>query len=656
MRSVIRWIVFILTILVPAGAAWAEPNIHDTRLLTQPAVERPARGVRLRRQPVDRRHRRQERPAADRRRGGHLPGLFAGRSDDCLQRPIRREHRRLHDSGQRRLADPADLAPGAGHRPRLHARRPSGAVRLAAAGLHAPLHAIVHGAARRAGCRRNCRSPTRPKPASRPTDSRSPIRRWPTAARNGSTIAAARTRESGSSTATTIASRKSPSRSPAATTSTRTGSAKWSISAPTATASSTCSLSTPTRKPSSNSPGTPISRWSTWARAAAGSIYEQAGYLHLFDPAAGTSTRLRIGVATDLVELAAALPEGRGEVHPRRGHFTQRRPGRVRVPRRDRHRAGRKGRSAQPDRIAGGQRSLARLVARRQVDRLVLRRRGRVPAPRQAGRRQGAAQSYDAKAPASTPAPSGRPTARRSLTSTIRSRSSGSISAADTSRRSPRSRSIGRGDGSTLRPAWSPDSKWIVYALGNSASYHTIYAYELARRSSRAITDGLSDAVEPVFDADGKYLYFFASTDAGPVNQWFEQSAEDMRSRCSIYLVVLRRGVPSPLTRESDEEKPADKAEKSPPGDGQKAKIAVTRPPTRTRMAGGAETHHRGEGRAEAGRRSISTGIDDRIVAIGRAGRQLLEPPAGAGGQDVLPRTGPVRPTKRSPKSPTAPS
>ena len=38
MRSVIRWIVFILTVLVPAGAAWAEPNIHDTRLLTQPAL------------------------------------------------------------------------------------------------------------------------------------------------------------------------------------------------------------------------------------------------------------------------------------------------------------------------------------------------------------------------------------------------------------------------------------------------------------------------------------------------------------------------------------------------------------------------------------------------------------------------------------------
>jgi tricorn protease len=38
-----------------------------------------------------------------------------------------------------------------------------------------------------------------------------------------------------------------------------------------------------------------------------------------------------------------------------------------------------------------------------------------------------------------------------------------------------------------------------------------------------------SDARDPVFDAGGKYLYVLASTDAGPVNQWFAQSNADMR-------------------------------------------------------------------------------------------------------------------------------
>jgi tricorn protease len=115
----------------------------------------------------------------------------------------------------------------------------------------------------------------------------------------------------------------------------------------------------------------------------------------------------------------------------------------------------------------------------------------------------------------------------------------------------------------SLRPAWSPDSKWIVYALGNKAAYHTIYAYNLAQAKPRPITDGLSDALDPVFDASGKYLYFLGSTDAGPVNQWFAQSNADMRLRRSIYLVVLKKGVPSPLARESDEEKPAEEQKES---------------------------------------------------------------------------------------------
>ena len=65
----------------------------------------------------------------------------------------------------------------------------------------------------------------------------------------------------------------------------------------------------------------------------------------------------------------------------------------------------------------------------------------------------------------------------------------------------------------------------------------------------------MSDATEPVFDVSGKYLYFFVSTDAGPVNQWFAQSNADMRATQSLYLAVLKKGLPSPLTRESDEEK-----------------------------------------------------------------------------------------------------
>jgi tricorn protease len=114
-----------------------------------------------------------------------------------------------------------------------------------------------------------------------------------------------------------------------------------------------------------------------------------------------------------------------------------------------------------------------------------------------------------------------------------------------------------------LRYGWSPDSQWLAYTIGNKAAYHTVQVYSVKDRQSHKVTDGLSDAVEPVFDAGGKYLYFLASTDAGPVNQWFSQASADMRMKRSLYVAVLPKGVPSPFAKESDEEKgKADKKDK----------------------------------------------------------------------------------------------
>src|SRR5207244_1887634 len=75
------------------------------------------------------------------------------------------------------------------------------------------------------------------------------------------------------------------------------------------------------------------------------------------------------------------------------------------------------------------------------------------------------------------------------------------------------------------------------------------------------VTDGLSDATEPVFDRSGKYLYFFASTDAGPVNNWFTLENNDLRVTRSIWLAVLLQDLPNPLVKESDEEKGPDARE-----------------------------------------------------------------------------------------------
>jgi tricorn protease len=107
----------------------------------------------------------------------------------------------------------------------------------------------------------------------------------------------------------------------------------------------------------------------------------------------------------------------------------------------------------------------------------------------------------------------------------------------------------------TLAPAWSPDSKWITYVLNNPSFIRTVWVYSIEKEKAWPITDGLSDATEPVFDKSGKYLFFFASTDAGPVANWFSLENESLRVTRSIYLAVLRKDLPSPLVKESDEEK-----------------------------------------------------------------------------------------------------
>ena len=113
----------------------------------------------------------------------------------------------------------------------------------------------------------------------------------------------------------------------------------------------------------------------------------------------------------------------------------------------------------------------------------------------------------------------------------------------------------------TMSVAWSPDSKWLAYTLSNVANFQSLRLYSLDQDRSFPLTDGLAEVAEPAFDASGKYLYFLASTDAGPIKQWFDQSNADMQATHSVFMAVLAKSTPNPLVKPSDEEaeKPDDK-------------------------------------------------------------------------------------------------
>ena len=105
-----------------------------------------------------------------------------------------------------------------------------------------------------------------------------------------------------------------------------------------------------------------------------------------------------------------------------------------------------------------------------------------------------------------------------------------------------------------LEAAWSPDSKWIAYARNLDNHLRAVFAYSLAEGKAHQLTDGMADAISPTFDANGKYLYFLASTDFGPQTGWLEMSSIDRPVRRSVYLAVLPAAEPSPLLPETGDE------------------------------------------------------------------------------------------------------
>ncbi|MEW6126285.1 MAG: PDZ domain-containing protein [Acidobacteriota bacterium] len=141
---------------------------------------------------------------------------------------------------------------------------------------------------------------------------------------------------------------------------------------------------------------------------------------------------------------------------------------------------------------------------------------------------------------------------------------------------------IGSND-DVVRPVWSPDSRWLTYTKQLPNLLRAVFLYSLEKNQTHQITDGLSDARYPAFDKSGKYLYFTASTNIGPSISFADLSGIAHQPTRSVYAVVLRNDIPSPLAPESDEEKvqpekkedakPADKpaddkaaAEKKPEG------------------------------------------------------------------------------------------
>jgi tricorn protease len=94
----------------------------------------------------------------------------------------------------------------------------------------------------------------------------------------------------------------------------------------------------------------------------------------------------------------------------------------------------------------------------------------------------------------------------------------------------------------------------VAYSKSLDSHLRAIFLYSLAEKRVHQVTDGLSDATAPAFDASGKYLYFLASTNYGPRTGWLEMSSVDRPVTRANYLAVLSASEPSPFLPETGDE------------------------------------------------------------------------------------------------------
>jgi tricorn protease len=106
-----------------------------------------------------------------------------------------------------------------------------------------------------------------------------------------------------------------------------------------------------------------------------------------------------------------------------------------------------------------------------------------------------------------------------------------------------------------FQPAWSPDSRWLAYSKYGFNRVRSIALYSFDSGSkAQLLSRPYIDAQSPVFDLNGKYLYFIGSNRTGLVESQ-GMSGFPFRTQVTrnLYAIVLNRNDASPLFSQNDQ-------------------------------------------------------------------------------------------------------
>jgi tricorn protease len=102
----------------------------------------------------------------------------------------------------------------------------------------------------------------------------------------------------------------------------------------------------------------------------------------------------------------------------------------------------------------------------------------------------------------------------------------------------------------TWNPVWSPDSRWLAYNKYLHNRISTIFVYDATTNKATQLTDGITHTESPAFDANGKYLYFLSSANAGTTNYYWGVLKGILANPLlvkRVHALVLQNNTPPPL-------------------------------------------------------------------------------------------------------------
>jgi len=100
--------------------------------------------------------------------------------------------------------------------------------------------------------------------------------------------------------------------------------------------------------------------------------------------------------------------------------------------------------------------------------------------------------------------------------------------------------------------SWSPDSKYLAYSKRGENRITAIYIYSFEDKKIHQVTPGFTHDYSPVFDPDGKHLYFLSERNFNPIMSDYEFEFVN-NAITNLYLIVLSAEDKSPFAPKSDE-------------------------------------------------------------------------------------------------------